>query len=247
MHAHFQLNKRWVLSRSAWNNCSDLWCGRDDDERDGLQAMSRRTLQVETTWSCLSIAFDKEGRLFQFWIDYLLLIERRNQRVSPASDPWNNYVPPRNVNILFFPPAIPKRSGVLCPIRRLLTQVLEASFYRGPRWKAWILVFLYIYKETCNSWVCTKPLVSVIRRTSKQATMANLCAFISLAAFLAVGIPSLVMGQVVLPGECPKYATQARFNPAQVKLNVQKFKCSFNVEDVFCTILVDSLGCCCCV
>lgn len=33
---------------------------------------------------------------------------------------------------------------------------------------------------------------------------------------LVFGLPSLILGQIVLPGDCPKYATQSRFNPAQV-------------------------------
>ena len=39
------------------------------------------------------------------------------------------------------------------------------------------------------------------------------------ALLMTVGIPSFVLGQIVLPGECPKYLTQPKFNPAQVKLN----------------------------
>lgn len=70
--------------------------------------------------------------------------------------------------------------------------------------------------------------------------MANLCAFISLAAFLAVGIPSLVMGQVVLPGECPKYATQARFNPAQFIVSrwyeISRYPSAFE-DDTRCSVV----------
>nr|CAH0102937.1 unnamed protein product [Daphnia galeata] len=35
------------------------------------------------------------------------------------------------------------------------------------------------------------------------------------ALLMTVGIPSFVLGQIVLPGECPKYLTQPKFNPAQ--------------------------------
>ncbi|EFX76183.1 hypothetical protein DAPPUDRAFT_306286 [Daphnia pulex] len=43
----------------------------------------------------------------------------------------------------------------------------------------------------------------------------NLSALMLLAAVLTVEIPSFVLGQIVIPGDCPKYPTQPSFNPAQ--------------------------------
>lgn len=51
--------------------------------------------------------------------------------------------------------------------------------------------------------------------------MSKFCTLI-LAAF-AVALPILVTGQVVLPGDCPKYSTQASFNPAQVNASFSNF------------------------
>ncbi len=57
--------------------------------------------------------------------------------------------------------------------------------------------------------------------------MSKFCTLI-LAAF-AVALPIFVTGQVVLPGDCPKYSTQASFNPAQVNASFS----NFSLVDVF--------------
>jgi hypothetical protein len=76
--------------------------------------------------------------------------------------------------------------------------------------------FSYCIKDTRSSSLWIRPPVFVIRSTPGKITMANLSALMLLAVVLTVGIPSFVLGQIVLPGECPKYATQPSFNPAQV-------------------------------
>ena len=48
--------------------------------------------------------------------------------------------------------------------------------------------------------------------------MTKFCTLL-LAALAVATLPSLVTSQIVLPGDCPKYATQTQFNPAQVNIS----------------------------